>query len=560
VKKRVLIVGGVAGGASVAARLRRVDEEAEILMFERGEHISFANCGLPYYIGGVISERSALFMQTPEKMKQIFNIEVRTRHEVVGVSPEKKTVTVKDLLTGESGGENYDYLVLSPGAKPIRPSLPGIDSPDVFVLRNIPDTDAIKEHLTKQTPKNAVIIGGGYVGLEMAENLHALGLNVSVVEKMDQLIGALDFDMAALVQGHLLSQGVHLYLGDGVQEFRKQETGTAVMLESGRIVNGGLVLLSIGVRPDTGFLAGSGIALSERGGIRVNQRLQTSDQSVYALGDAAEITDFISGESVLIPLAGPANRQGRIVANNIAGRTEEYRGTQGTAIAKIFDLTVATTGHNEKVLKRRGVAFLSTVTQAGSSADYYPGARPMTVKIHYTPEGMLLGAQIVGYGGVDKNIDTMAAALRLKKTFFDLKDLELAYAPPFASAKTPVNIAGMVAENRLAGDMQVAEWHEVDGLDQEEIVILDVREKAERELGYIAGSVHIPLGELRDRFGELDHSKEVLVVCRVGLRAYRAARILAQKGFKTRVLTGGFRHYNAVKQALEERRVAGRLR
>lgn len=551
-KKRVLIVGGVAGGAGTAARLRRLDEEAEIVLFERGEHISFANCGLPYYIGGAISERSSLFVQTPEKMKKMFNIEVRVRHEVVGVSTEKKTVTVENLDRGERFEEYYDFLVLSPGAVPVKPKLPGIESPDIYVLRSIPDTDAIKEFVQKKEPKSAVIVGGGYIGLEMAENLHVLGLNVSVVEKTDQLIGTMDFDMAALVQGHLLAKGVHVYLGDGVKEFRRDEAGTAVLLESGAVIKGDLVLLAIGVKPDTGFLAGSGILLSERGGIKVNRRLQTSDPHVYALGDAAEITDFLSGESVLIPLAGPANKQGRIAANNIAGRDDEYRGTQGTAVAKIFDLTVAVTGHSEKTLRRRGVDFLSTVTHAKSNADYYPGALPMTVKLHYTGEGRLLGAQIVGWAGVDKSIDTLAAALRFGKTVFDLKELELAYAPPFAPVKTPVNVAGMVAENRLAGDMLVAEWHEVDGLDPQKSVILDVGEKEERELGCIAGSVHIPLGELRGRIGELDRAREVVVVCQVGLRANLAARILAQKGFKARVLTGGFRHYHAVKRAGED--------
>jgi len=548
--RKVLIVGGVAGGASAAARLRRLDEEAEIIIFERGGHISFANCGLPYYIGETIAERSALILQTPEKMKALLNINARLHHEVTGVNPAQKTITVKNLSDGTSYEETYDYLVLSPGAKPLRPPIPGIDSPGIFALRTIPDTDAIKEYLTNKAPKSIVIVGGGYIGLEMAENLHAAGLNVSVVEKMEQLIGTMDYDMAALVQGHLLAKGVHLYLNDGVTQFRQSEGDIEVLLESGKKVSCQMVLLSIGVRPDVAFLEGSGLALGERGGLRVNSRLQTSDPSIYAIGDATEVTDFVSGEHALIPLAGPANKQGRIVANNIAGRAALYQGTQGTAIAKIFDLAIATTGQNEKSLKRRGVSFLSTVTHAKSNADYYPGALPMTIKLHYTPDGLLLGAQIVGYSGVDKAMDTLATALRFKRTVYDLQELELAYAPPFSSAKTPVNVAGLVAGNRLDGTMEVAFWHEIDSLGTE-TTILDVGEKEERELGHLAGSVHIPLGELRARINELDKDKEVVVCCQVGRRAYLAARVLSQKGFKAKVLTGGYTHYNTIKQALE---------
>jgi len=547
---KVLIVGGVAGGASAAARLRRLDEDAEIIIFEKGSHISFANCGLPYYIGEKIPERSALLLQTPEKMKAMFNIEVRLHHEVTGINPATKTITVKDLSGGQQYEETYQHLVLSPGAKPLRPPIPGIDSPGIFTLRTIPDTDSIKKYLGEKAVKSAVIVGGGYIGLEMAENLHHLGLNVSVVEKMDQLIGTMDFDMAALVQGHLLAHDVHLYLNDGVKEFRPADNAIEVLLESGRKISCQMVLLSIGVRPDTAFLEGSGLALGERGGIKVNQYLQTSDPHIYAIGDAAETTDFVSGEQALIPLAGPANKQGRIAANNIAGRASVYNGTQGTAIAKIFDLAVATTGQNEKSLQRRGVSFLTTVTHAKSNADYYPGALPMTIKLHYTPEGLLLGAQIAGYSGVDKAMDTLATALRFRRTVFDLQELELAYAPPFSSAKTPVNVAGLVAGNRLDGNMDVAFWSEIDN--PTTATILDVGELAERDLGSVTGSVHIPLGELRARVSELDKKREVIVYCQVGLRAYLAARILRQKGFKARVLTGGYRHYRTVKQAIED--------
>jgi NADPH-dependent 2,4-dienoyl-CoA reductase/sulfur reductase-like enzyme/peroxiredoxin family protein/TusA-related sulfurtransferase/rhodanese-related sulfurtransferase len=548
---RVLIVGGVAGGASAAARLRRLDEDAEIIIFEKGGHISFANCGLPYYVGETIKDRSALVVQTPERMKAMFNIETRLYHEVTAVNPAQKTIAVKDLINGTTYEMSYDRLILSPGAKPLRPPIPGIDSPGIFTLRTIPDTDAIKEYLSKNTVKSAVIVGGGYIGLEMAENLHALGLNVSVVEKMSQLIGTMDYDMAALVQGHLLAQGVHLYLTDGVTEFRQNNSGLEVILESGKKIDCQMVLLSIGVKPDTAFLAGSGLELGERGGIKVNQYLQTSDPSIYAIGDAALTTDFVSGEQALIPLAGPANKQGRIAANNIAGRTSVYNGTQGTAIAKIFDLAVATTGQNERTLQRRGVNFLSTVTHAKSNADYYPGALPMTIKLHYTSEGLLLGAQIVGYSGVDKAMDTLATALRFKRTVFDLQELELAYAPPFSTAKTPVNVAGLVAGNRLEGTMDVSFWSEIEALNAS-ATILDVGEKEERELGFIAGSVHIPLWQLRDRINELNKDKEIIVYCQIGLRAYLAARLLSQKGFRARVLSGGYRHYKAVKQAEED--------
>lgn len=550
--KKVLIVGGVAGGASAAARLRRLDEDARIIIFERGSHISFANCGLPYYVGDTIKDRAALVVQTPERMKAMFNIETRLYHEVTGVNPAKKIIEVKDLTSGTLYVEEYDYLILSPGATPLRPPIRGIDSQGIFTLRTIPDTDAIKNYLADKASKHVVIVGGGYIGLEMAENFQALGLNVSVIEKANQLIGTMDYDMAALVQGHLLAKGVHLYLSDGVTEFRRNNYGLEVMLESGKTIDCQMVLLSIGVKPDTAFLAESGLALGERGGIKVNRHLQTSDPHIYAIGDAAETTNFISGEQTLIPLAGPANKQGRVAANNIAGRTSVYSGTQATAIAKIFDLAVATTGQNERSLQQRGVKFYTTVTHAKSNADYYPGALPMTVKLHYAPDGLLLGAQIVGYSGVDKAMDTFASALRFKRTVYDLQELELAYAPPFSTAKTPVNVAGLVAGNRLDGTMNVALWSEIDTLDASATVILDVGEKEERELGFIAGSVHIPLGQLRDRLNELDKGKEIIVYCQIGLRAYLAARLLNQKGFKARVVSGGYRHYKTVKQSEED--------
>lgn len=548
--KKIVVVGGVAGGASFAARMRRLDEDAEIILLERGPHISFANCGLPYYVGDTIKNRNSLLVQTPDKMRSTFNIDVRVEHEVTSVQPGAKSITVKNLQTGDSYTESYDYLVLSPGARPIKPPIPGIDSVPVFTVRNVPDADAIKEFLKQGQARHAIVVGGGYIGLEMADSLHALGLNVSVVEMAKQIIGTMDYDMAAIVTGHMLSKGVHLYLDDGVKEFKPNNGKADVILSSGRTVTGDLVILAIGVRPDVTFLQDSGIELSPRGGIRVDAGLQTSVPDIYAIGDAVEITDFNSGSQTLIPLAGPANKQGRIVADNIAGMNKQYKGTQGTAIAKIFDLTAATTGYNERALQAGGIPYHTAVTLPKSHAGYYPGALPYTLKLHFSPEGVVLGAQIVGYEGVDKSIDVIATALRQRLTIYDLQELELAYAPPYSSAKDPVNMAGFVAENILTQRVQTVFWQDMAELNPVEAMVLDVGELEERELGYIEDSLHIPLGQLRERCNELPRDKAIVVYCQVGLRAYIAARILQQKGYTAKVLAGGYKHYAAVTNAL----------
>ncbi|MDQ2085556.1 FAD-dependent oxidoreductase [Herbivorax sp. ANBcel31] len=548
--KKVLIVGGVAGGASTAARLRRIDEDAEIIIFERGEYISFANCGLPYYIGDKITDREMLLVQTPEKMKDMFNIEVRIKNEITKIKREEKRVVIKDLRNDRVYEESYDVLVLSPGAEPVKPNIKGINNKNIFTLRNMYDVDAIKHYITNTSPKRAVVVGAGYIGLEMAENLHYLGLNVSIIEKLDQVLNTIDYDMAALVHEHILSKKVHLYLGDGLKELNHNGEETEIQLESGRKVRADVVIMAIGVKPDVGFVSDSGIQLGNRGGIKVDSYLKTSDPNIYAVGDAIEVEDFISKHETIIPLAGPANKQGRIAANNIVGKKEKYKGIQGTAIAKIFDMTVAGTGNSERILKNRGIKHLSTITQSKSHAGYYPGALPMTIKLLYSLEGDIYGAQIVGFEGVDKRIDVIAASIKFDKKVFDLTELELAYAPPYSSAKDPVNMAGYVAGNVLEGNMDVSYWHEIEDVDPDKTIILDVREPFEKEFGFIENSINIPLGQIRERYNELPFDKEIIVNCQIGLRAYIASKILKQKGFKSvKVLTGGFKHYNTIVQS-----------
>ena len=548
---KILIVGGVAGGASTAARLRRVDESSEIIMFEKGDYISFANCGLPYYIGETIEERDALLLQTPEAMKERFNIDVRVKNEVIKIDKEKKEVEVKDHGTGRTYTESYDYLVLSTGSTPLTPPIPGIDSPNIFTLWNIPDTDRIKDYVDNKKPKRAAVIGGGFIGIEMAENLHDRGLDVSIIEMADQVMAPIDFEMAQIVHQHLRSKDVHLYLKDGVKAFEYKDGVTTVTLQSGKTIDADIVLLSIGVRPQSKLAKDAGLEINKRGGIVVDDTLKTSDDSIYALGDAVEVTDYMNGSKTMIPLAGPANKQGRIVANVLAGRNETYKGTQGTSIAKVFDLTVASTGHNEKILKRNkleyGKDYKVSIIHSKSHAGYYPGAIPMAIKLIFTPEGKILGAQIVGYDGVDKRIDVIATAIRFGGTVYDLKELELAYAPPFSSAKDPVNMAGFTAENILNGDMDVIHWHEMDALDKDNSIIVDVRDPIEREMGYIEGSINIPVNQLRNRMSELDKNKLIVIYCAVGLRGYIAARILMQNGFtNVKNLSGGYTTYSCV--------------
>ncbi|QTL99028.1 CoA-disulfide reductase [Iocasia frigidifontis] len=552
--KKVVIVGGVAGGASTAARLRRLDEEADIVIYERGDHISFANCGLPYHIGGVIKDRERLLVQTPEAMEARFNISVKVKHEVKSIDKEKKEVLVKDLKNDQTFTESYDYLVLSPGAEPFKPAIEGIDSNNVFTLRNIPDTDRINDYLKSKAPKKAVVVGGGYIGIEMAENLQERGLEVSLVEMLDQVLSPLDYEMAAMVHNHLRMKGIKLYLKDGIKAVKNRNGNTNVVLESGQEIATDMVIMSIGVRPNVELAEGAELALGPTGGIKVNEYLQTSAENIYALGDAIEVNNLISGKPSLLPLAGPANKQGRITANNIThGNKEKYRATQATSIAKVFEMTVATTGNNEKLLKEDDLAYQVSYTNSNNHAGYYPGASPMFIKIIFTAqEGKLLGAQIIGHDGVDKRIDILATAVRHGLTVFDLQELELAYAPPYGSAKDPVNMAGFAAGNILKNIVEPIQYHEIDKLD-DNVILLDVREDVEVQLGMIEGAIHIPVNSLRDRLDELDKNKEVVVYCAVGLRGYIACRILLQHGFnKVKNLVGGYKLYSAVEMNNKE--------
>lgn len=510
---KYLIVGGVAGGATVAARLRRNDEKAQIILFERGEYVSYANCGLPYYIGGTIKERNKLFVQTVKGFVSRFRIDIRTRQEVTRILPDTKQVEVKNLQSGEVYTESYDKLVLSPGAEPLRPRIEGIDSPKIFTLRNVPDTDAIKGFLQQTNPKKAVVVGGGFIGLEMAENLHEAGVQVTVIEMADQVMAPLDFSMAAMVHQHLTSKGVTLLLGDGVKKFETlADQSLAVHLSSGKTVQTDLVILSIGVRPENQLAREAGLSLGERGGIQVNAYLQTSDPNIYALGDAAEIQHLITHKPAMIPLAGPANKQGRIAADNIVyGNKEVYKGAMGTSIAKIFDLTVATAGANAKLLKREGIPYISSYTHGSSHAGYYPGAVPLSIKILFAPEtGVLLGAQVVGFGGVDKRIEMLAQTIQHEGTIYDLMELEHAYAPPYAAAKDPVNMAGFVADNILKDRVRIITWRDIDKLEAD-VVKIDVRTKDEYSLGTIPGFINIPVDELREHLDELPKDKPIVV-------------------------------------------------
>lgn len=540
---KYLIVGGVAGGATVAARLRRLDEDAEIILFERGQYVSYANCGLPYYIGGEIKERQKLFVQTEKGFVDRFRIDIRTQQEVVAIHQQTKTVEVRNLVSGEQYSEHYDKLVLSPGAEPVRPRIEGIHHPHIFTLRNVSDTDAIKQYITAHKPQEAVVVGGGFIGLEMVENLHAQGIGVSVIEKANQVMAPLDYSMAQLVHEKLVHKGVQLLLNNGVERFEVQGDKVAVCLENGRRILTDMVILSIGVRPETGLAVDAGLAIGVTHGIAVNKYMQTSDPDIYALGDAVEVVHGVTGKPVLIPLAGPANKQGRIVADNIVfGNTQEYDGTIGTSIAKVFDMAVDAAGANAKLLRREGIAYVSSYTHPASHAGYYPAAIPMSIKILFAPEGgQLLGAQIVGYDGVDKRIEMLAQVIQHHGTVYDLAALEQAYAPPYSSAKDPVNMAGFVAQNIVEGKVAIAHWRDVN-IDDKEQYILDVRTRDEFQLGNISGSVNIPLDELREHINELPRDKEIIVTCAVGLRGYLAYRILAQNGFaKVRNLSGGYK-------------------
>lgn len=543
---KYLIVGGVAGGATVAARLRRIDENAEIILFERGKYVSYANCGLPYYIGGTIAERDKLFVQTAQGFTARFNIDIRTEQEVTAIHPKEKTVEITDINTARTYSENYDKLILSPGAEPLRPGIEGINSDKIFTLRNVPDTDTIKKYVSRSNPQHAVVVGGGFIGLEMAENLHQLGIQVAVVEMANQVMAPLDYSMAAIVHQQLTDKQVDLRLEDGVSRFEETPEGIIVHLRSRKQITTDLVILSIGVRPETRLAKEAGLSLGTLGGIAINDYMQTSDPDIYALGDAVEVRHLVTGKPALIPLAGPANKQGRIVANNIVyGNRETYPGTMGTSIAKVFDLTVAAAGANAKLLKREGITYQSSYTHSASHAGYYPGAVPMSVKILFSPEnGQLLGAQIVGFDGVDKRIEMFAQVIQRKGTVYDLATLEHAYAPPYSSAKDPVNMAGYVAENILTQKVEIVHWRDIAGL-QKDTLLLDVRTADEYSLGTLPNAINIPVDELRTRLSELPKDKPIVVSCAVGLRGYLAYRILTQHGFKNvKNLSGGYKTWS----------------
>jgi NADPH-dependent 2,4-dienoyl-CoA reductase/sulfur reductase-like enzyme/rhodanese-related sulfurtransferase len=547
--KKVVIVGGVAGGASAAARLRRLDEDAEIIMFERGLHISFANCGLPYYIGDIIPDRKRLLVQTPERMQARFNIDVRTLSEVTRILPSQKEVEVCDLSSDETYRESYDYLIISPGAFPLVPDLPGIDLSNVFKIRNVPDSDTVKKYIQEQEPETAVVLGGGFIGLEMADVLHESGVETAVVEASSQIMGPLDAEMAAIVQNYLRWQGIDLYLADRAAALEGTDRVEKVVLESGRTIPADMVVLGIGVRPEVGLAQEAGLALGSTGGILVDEYLRTSDPFIYAVGDAIQVRDFVTGRDVLVPLAGPANRQGRLVADNIAGYPTRYGEVQGTAIVKILDMAAAVTGSNEKSLTREGRDFLTCHLHPSSHAAYYPGSTQMSMKLLFTPgEGKVLGAQIVGYNGVDKRIDVLATAIRAGMTVFDLQELELAYAPPFGSAKDPVNLAGYVASNMLKGDVEMAYWPEVPEFVAAGAVLLDVRTSREFSRGAVEGARHVPVDNLREHLELIPRDKEILVYCRTGLRSYIAARILSQHGYRCKNISGGYELYRAAYQ------------
>jgi NADPH-dependent 2,4-dienoyl-CoA reductase/sulfur reductase-like enzyme/rhodanese-related sulfurtransferase len=540
IMKNIVIIGGVAGGASFAARMRRLDESANIIMVEKGEFISFANCGLPYHIGETIQERDDLIIQTPRQFFERFNIDVRVRSEAVSVNPAEKTVTIRNR-DGEYR-QSFDYLLLAPGCAPVRPKITGIDSPAVCMLRTIPDMDHIKGMIDKGGVKRTVVIGGGFIGLEMAENLRRRGLAVAVVELLDQVFAPMDREMASILHQHLAINGVRLLTGHGVSRIADDGSGIAsVILDDGTMLPAELAVLAVGVTPDTRFLESSGILLSGRGAIVVNERLQTNYPFIYAAGDAVEVEDFVSGTKTLVPLAGPANRQGRIAADNIAGIPTTYKKTLGTAICKVFDLTAAVAGINEKTAKRLKIPYTKSYTHSTSHASYYPGAFFLSIKLLFAPDtGRVLGAQIIGKEGVDKRIDVLATAIRHCLTVDELGELELAYAPPFSSAKDPVNIAGFVAQNIRGGRMLVFYSEEVKGIDAAKQQLLDVRTIEEHEAGNIPNSLCIPIDSLRGRLKELDATKEIMVYCRVGLRGYLATRILLENGFTAKNLSGGY--------------------
>ena len=543
---KYLIVGGVAGGASTAARLRRLDESAEIIMFERGDYISYANCGLPYYIGEVIYEREKLFVQTPDSFAARFNIEARVRSEVERVNPEKKTITVHNLDSGGLYEETYDKLILSPGAAPVRPPLEGIDTEGIFTLRNVNDTDRVKGYIEEHDVKRALIVGAGFIGLEMAENLHEYGIQVSIVEMADQVMTPVDYEIATAVHQHFKSKGVGLHLQEAVTAFRPVEDGIDVVLKSGLVLQVDMVVLSIGVRPDVKLAREAGLEIGEMGGIKVNEFLQTSHPDIYAVGDAIEFPNPVSGRPALAFLAGPANKQGRICADNVVnGNHQKYKGSISTAIAKVFDLTVGATGLSAKMLDRLQIPYKEAIVHGASHAGYYPGAIMMDIKINFSPEdGKLLGAQAVGIDGVDKRLEMMSAVIRNGGTIYDLMELEQAYAPPYSSAKDPVNMAGFVADNMLSGKVKMISWRELKDMDRSQVMLVDVRTAEEFAMGSIEGAVNISLDGSRGEYQKLPKDRTIVVFCAIGLRGYIAARVLMQHGYDVVNLNGGYKTYS----------------
>lgn len=543
--KRVVIVGGVAGGATCAARLRRLDESAEIVVLDRGPYVSFANCGLPYYVGRVIVEEKKLLLASPELFRARFNIEVRVENEVTAIDRERKVLLVREVSSGRNYEQPYDVLVLSPGAAPLRPAWPGIDLPGIFSLRTVPDSRRMRQWLDERAPKTAVVVGGGFIGLEMAENLAGRGVEVTLVERLAQVMPPLDAEMAVYAAERLTDRGVRLALEQTVREFAAVDGGLEVRTESGTAFSAEMVVVAIGVRPETELARAAGLELGSRGGIRVNERMQTSDASIYAVGDAVEVRHRVTGQYELIPLAGPANRQGRLAADAISGRAVAFNGVLGTAVCGFFDLTVAMTGATEKMLRRAGIEdFQSVYLHPAHHVGYYPGAESMHIKLLFRPsDGTVLGAQAVGGAGVERRMDVIATVMMQEGTVYDLEELELCYAPQFGAAKDAVNMAGMIAANVARGDAALAPWAEVLATEAQ---IVDVREPGEFAAGQIPGAINIPLGVLRERMGELDREREVWINCGVGQRAYYACRILEQHGYRARNLSGGFQTWKVL--------------
>ena len=544
--KRILIVGGVAGGASCAARLRRLDEDAEIVLFERGEYISFANCGLPYYVGGVIPKREALLVQDPKTMKAWFNIDIYVQTEVTAIQPEQKTVTVLNRATGEVRSERYDVLVLSPGAEPVVPEVPGVDEAceRLFTIRNVHDVDRLKTYMDNENPKRAVVIGGGYIGLEMAENLVQKGLNVSIVQRRNQVLAPLDVEMAALVHAELRKKGVHLYLEQPLAGF--EDAGRVVRLSTGTTLEADLVVLAVGVRPESKLISDIGLATNKRGAIITDDQFHVAGApDVYAIGDAVEVKNFVTGENVMIPLAGPANRMGRMCADIICGQDKHYKGTLGSSVVRVFDVSCANTGKNERQLKASGIPYQSIHLYPANHATYYPGASQLCLKVIYAPEdGRLLGAQCVGKAGVDKVIDVVATAIYAKMSVYDLQDLELCYAPPFGTAKSPLNFAGYIAENILRGEKYLDDAASIDTLLEQGAFVLDVRGKKETEKVPMPASLNISLPTLRANMDKLPKDEVIYVTCMVGIRGHIASRMLQANGCDVVTVGGGAKLYN----------------